>query len=147
MGTALAVWALCALAKCRLNRSSFREEKFLRGHVRLTALWNEGGAFGLFRLGGRGLAALSVGALTLAASLWRRSPPGCGLLLGGGLSNLAERVRRGRVYDYVQFPKAPGRWKRFVFNLADFAIFLGGLTLALGRGDRRKPSGKNAGTR
>ena len=56
---------------------------------------------------------------------------GVGLILGGGLSNLLERLRQGKVYDYVQFPKAPGRIKQYIFNLADFAIRLGGLCLSL----------------
>ena len=73
------------------------------------------------------------------ATLWmlwrqrRRSPLGAGLILGGGISNLLERLRLGRVYDYVQFPRAPGQLKQYVFNLADFAIILGGLCFALHR--------------
>ena len=42
------------------------------------------------------------------------------------------------VYDYVRFPKAPGALKRYVFNLADFAIFAGAIALLLGSGKRRK---------
>ena len=52
-----------------------------------------------------------------------------GLVLGGGLSNLLERLLHGKVYDYIQFPKAPGKLKRHVYNLADFAILLGGISL------------------
>ena len=52
-------------------------------------------------------------------------------MLGGGLSNLMERLLHGKVYDYLQFPKAPGRLKRYVYNLADFAILLGGIGLLL----------------
>jgi len=51
-------------------------------------------------------------------------------VLGGGLSNLWERLRRGAVYDYVQFPKLP-KIGRYVWNLADLAILIGGLLLAL----------------
>ncbi|WP_300638328.1 signal peptidase II, partial [uncultured Oscillibacter sp.] len=56
-----------------------------------------------------------------------------GLVAGGGLSNLWERLRRGRVYDYLRFPKAPGPLGRYVYNLADLAIFLGAAGLLLGR--------------
>ena len=62
---------------------------------------------------------------------------GAGLILGGGLSNLWERLRHGRVYDYVRFPKAPGKLKQYVFNLADFAIFLGAALVLLGHGRKR----------
>ena len=58
------------------------------------------------------------------------------LILGGGVSNLLERLKTGKVYDYVQFPKAPGRLKQYVYNLADFAIFLGGMLLVLRRKKR-----------
>ena len=60
---------------------------------------------------------------------------GAGLILGGGASNLYERLRHRRVLDYVQFPRAPWRLKRYVYNLADFAIFLGGVLLLLRRRD------------
>ena len=52
------------------------------------------------------------------------------MALGGGLSNLWERLKNRRVYDYVQFPKLP-KLGRDVWNLADFAILLGGVLLAL----------------
>ena len=54
-------------------------------------------------------------------------------LWNSGLSNLWERLRRGRVYDYLRFPRAPGFLGRYVYNLADLAIFLGAAGLLLGR--------------
>ena len=56
---------------------------------------------------------------------------GAGLLLGGGLSNLWERVRHGRVLDYLRFPRAPGPLKKYTYNLADLAILLGAVLLVL----------------
>ena len=44
---------------------------------------------------------------------------GCAMLLGGGISNLYERLSGKGVFDYIQFPKAPGRLRKYVFNLAD----------------------------
>lgn len=96
--------------------------------VTLTDLWNTGAAFAL-PLSRKAVTAASCAALVFA---WRRrgvSKLGAGLVLGGGGANLYERLRHGRVYDYVQFPAAPGPLKRYVFNLADFAIFLGALLL------------------
>ena len=95
-------------------------------------LWNRRGAFDL-PLGRKTLVVLS--SLVLAA-VWlyrHRSPVGVGLLLGGGLSNLWERLRQGVVFDYLRFPKAPGPLKRYVYNLADFAVFAGALALLLGK--------------
>ena len=54
----------------------------------------------------------------------------CGLVVGGALGNLADRVRAGLVTDFVKLPHWPA------FNLADTAITLGVLTLfiVIGRG-------------
>ena len=104
----------------------------VRDVLELNYLENRGAAFGL-PIPERCLSAASGAVL---AMLWcdrRRSPIGAGLALGGGLSNLRERFRRGRVYDYVRFPRAPRPLNRYVFNLADFAILAGGLTLLMRR--------------
>lgn len=130
--TGLAVFGACAAARRHLERKDRKAAEYAGGHVRLTALRNEQGAFGL-RLPRPALLALSGAALGMAVLLRRRSPVGAGLLLGGGASNFRERLRQGSVYDYVRFPKAPGRLKQYVFNLADFAILAGSLLVAWGR--------------
>ena len=126
----------CGAARWYLNRTSRRETEYGRGRVRLTALWNGGGAFGL-PIKRKTLTALSAAGLALVPALARRCRLGAGLILGGVLSNLWERLRHGRVYDYVRFPKAPGKLKQYVFNLADFAIFLGAALVLLGHGRKR----------
>jgi len=54
----------------------------------------------------------------------------CGLIVGGALGNLADRLRAGLVTDFIKLPHWPA------FNLADAAITLGVLTLfiVVGRG-------------
>lgn len=54
----------------------------------------------------------------------------CGLIVGGALGNLADRLRAGLVTDFIKLPHWPA------FNLADAAITLGVLTLfiVIGRG-------------
>ena len=125
--TALSVFGGCAAARRHLNRRP--KADYWGGRVRLTARWNEGAAFSL-PIPARALPLASAAALGLLWVTRRRSPLGVGLILGGGLSNLYERVRYGRVYDCVQFPKAPGLLRRYVFNPADFAI-LGGSAMLL----------------
>jgi signal peptidase II len=49
----------------------------------------------------------------------------CGLIVGGALGNLFDRVRAGSVTDFVKLPDWPA------FNLADTAITLGVVTLFL----------------
>jgi signal peptidase II len=55
------------------------------------------------------------------ASLWLPA----GLLVGGALANLADRVREDAVIDFIKFPNWP------TFNLADVAIVAGVVALVL----------------
>ena len=126
---AAAVLAACTALRWFLDRPERKDEAFWNGRIRLTALWNEGAAFSL-PMKRKLVAALSILILPLVWVFRRRNPIGAGLALGGGLSNLWERLRHGRVYDYVQFPKLP-KLGRYVWNLADLAILIGGLLLAL----------------
>ena len=128
--SALGTWSACRAAKWYLDRSSRKDTAHLGGRIRLRTLWNHGAAFGL-PIRKTWLPAVSVGALAVLLTQKRSHPLATGLILGGGMSNLQERLAEGKVYDYVQFPKAPGRLKHYVYNLADFAIFLGGLGLLL----------------
>lgn len=53
---------------------------------------------------------------------------GFAMILGGGASNLFDRVKRGYVVDYLGLPKI----KKIVFNLSDLFIFLGSFLVLLG---------------
>ena len=57
-----AVVSACTAARWYLCRAGRRETEHWSGRVRLTALWNSGGAFGL-PIGWRPLLALSLAAL------------------------------------------------------------------------------------
>ncbi len=52
---------------------------------------------------------------------------GYGLILGGALGNLLDRVFRGHVVDFLLLHL--GDWTLFVFNLADAALTLGPIVL------------------
>jgi signal peptidase II len=101
------------------------------GPLSLTLTHNRGVAFGLASGGGATLVALTVVALLFVGILFARNPtrPGMwiavGLLAGGALGNLADRVRAGAVTDYIDVLSWPP------FNLADVAITLGVVVLAL----------------
>lgn len=105
-------------------------------HVR-----NDGVAFG--QLAGGGVVVAVVIALALAALVGffaanARTPliwlP-IGLVLGGALGNLVDRVRLGAVTDFVEVPHWPA------FNLADSAITVGVLSLlvVVEHAARRRP--------
>ena len=133
-----AVAFACAAVRHHLEHAEQKEVHYLGGRVVRTALYNRGSAFGLLPLGRCALAAVSAAVMALSLPLWRCSRLGCALLLGGGASNLCERLSGRGVFDYIQFPKAPGRMKTYVFNLADFAIFMGALWIALRSGGKHR---------
>lgn len=63
---------------------------------------------------------------------------GMALLMGGALSNLCDRLKKGYVVDYLCF-HTPWKWlNSLVFNLADFFIFAGGALVSLGAGLERR---------
>ncbi|MFN2612400.1 MAG: signal peptidase II [Solirubrobacterales bacterium] len=92
---------------------------------------NRGIAFGLFGSANSMLIAVTI--LILVGILAYLSQGGTGprfwlsggLLLGGAISNLADRVRIGSVIDWIDLPVWP------TFNLADAAIVAGVLCLVL----------------
>lgn len=135
--TAAAALLACTVTRWYLCRAGRRETSRWGGRVCLTELWNGGAALGL-PVGRKPLLGLSLAALVSLLRLRHRSPAAAGLALGGGLSNLWERLRHGRVYDYLRFPGIPGALGRYVYNLADLALFLGAAGLLLGRPGRRK---------
>ena len=101
-------------------------------YIRLTHWRNSGAAFGIFpNLGGAFLivaVAATLGIIYYARSLNSDSPlllrVSLGLMLGGALGNLIDRVRFGYVVDFVNL----GWWP--VFNFADSAVVIGVLLLA-----------------
>ncbi len=134
-----AAGALCALVvildqatKAAIEANLVPGEKVeVLGPLALTLAHNDGVAFGLASGGGAVLVALTIVALIFVGILFARNPtrPGMwaaiGLLTGGALGNLIDRVRTGEVTDYLDVLSWPP------FNLADVAITLGVLVLAL----------------
>ena len=96
------------------------------GPFSLTLTHNEGVAFGLAGGSDAPLVAFAIAALGFVAVLLARNPTtagmwvAVGLVAGGALGNLADRLRDGSVIDYIEinYPWPP-------FNLADVAIVSG----------------------
>jgi signal peptidase II len=98
----------------------------------LTKAWNTGIAFGQFRDNQVIVIALSIVAIAWMFVYFARSggrspvlPVAIGLLAGGALSNLFDRLTQGRVTDFLHISNFP------VFNLADVAITAGVILLVL----------------
>lgn len=78
-----------------------------------------------------GLLSVSVAVWLILLWYWRKLFSGAaGLMAGGVLSNLVERVWRGAVTDVFLLP---GGW---ALNLADFALVVGALLVILRREKR-----------
>jgi signal peptidase II len=97
--------------------------------LELTLSHNRGVAFGLAGGAGVKLVLVTAVALAVVCYLFARDPrrPGMwvatGLVAGGALGNLVDRIRAGAVTDFVVI----GSWPPF--NLADVSITLGVLLL------------------
>ncbi len=99
---------------------------------------NTGGLFGLFGGHAEILALVSLGVIGLIVAYHARAVPSrflsvtLGLLLGGAIGNLLDRLRLGYVVDFVDAGIGNVRW--YTFNVADAAIsfaLLGLVAIAL----------------
>lgn len=104
----------------------------------LVMAWNQGVNFGLFDLGLGGRGVLVALALAIVAGIvwWIRGARGWaaaiggGLVIGGALGNVVDRIRWGAVADFVNM-SCCGLNNPYAFNIADAAIFAGIATLLL----------------
>jgi signal peptidase II len=102
----------------------------------LVMVWNPGISYGLFPASSAtGTAALvlvdiaAVAGLTwwLWGSTSRALTAGFGLIIGGALGNLIDRLVYGKVADFFHFYGFGYDW--YVFNIADLAITLGAVAI------------------
>ena len=101
-------------------------------------VWNRGVSYGRFQQeGGFGrwlLVAISIGAAAgLIYWLMRATAPllavSLGLIAGGALGNVVDRIAYGAVFDFVHLHAGAFSW--YVFNVADAAIVAGVVGLIL----------------
>jgi signal peptidase II len=102
--------------------------KFLPA-VQLVHVRNTGVAFSLFSGGGTLVLVLTLVALAALLAYFVRRPARpwlwvpTGLLIGGALGNLIDRIGHGAVTDFIKLPAWPA------FNVADISITFGVLAL------------------
>jgi signal peptidase II len=130
-----------------------RPVQLVPGYLELQIRSNPHGAFGLFANLPEKLrlpVLLALGVLAIFAIVtfavrtlgWSRiTSVSLGLILGGAISNLADRLVRGEVLDFIDVSWA-GRAHWPTFNLADMSITAGSLILVgyLFQIWRRRPS-------
>ena len=94
--------------------------------VRIALTHNTGALFGMFRDSAILFAIFSIGVIALIVGYEARAGKALvvtlalGLLLGGALGNLVDRLRFGYVVDFVDM--GIGAWRWYTFNVADAAI-------------------------
>lgn len=116
----------------------------LSAYARFVHWNNSGAAFGSFQ---KGNAVFTILALVVIGAILYYFPRvdaadwtlrlAMGLQLGGAAGNLIDRLRMGRVTDFISIGSFP------VFNVADSAISIGVLVLLLGVWMRERAAKKN----
>ncbi len=157
---ALAVFAIDQITKLGvvfgLNLRERGEIDVLPPLLNFRMAWNQGVNFGLFSSSAEVMRWVLI-VLSLVIVGWvlhwtRRARHGrwaqisAGLLVGGALGNVVDRLAYGAVADFLNMTCC-GIENPYAFNVADIAIFAGaaGLVLFTGRDGGAKPGGVKAG--
>ena len=151
-GVAAAVLAVDQFSKWLvvhyLDLPQHREMDVLDPWLNLRMAWNEGMNFGLMA-SSRDTTRWLLVAIALAVCVWvgvwvLRGRHGtvarvsAGLLIGGALGNVIDRLAYGAVADFLNM-SLPGWRNPYSFNIADIAIFAGAMGLVLQPQPRPEP--------
>ena len=119
------------------SMSPFDSVPVIPGLLRIVHTENPGAAFGVLAEGNpilRSVVLIGVSSVVLCfvlSALWSRGSGyaalptrfGLGLILGGALGNLYDRIAHGTVTDFIEV--FHGSWSFPAFNVADSAISIG----------------------
>lgn len=103
----------------------------LFGPLRLTGVWNHGVSFGFLQARHDLVRWLLVGfsiVVAIVLAFWVRTTQrplfavAVGLVMGGAVGNVIDRIRFGAVADFIDASQLYFRW---IFNIADSAITIG----------------------
>ncbi|MEZ5998466.1 MAG: signal peptidase II, partial [Hyphomonas sp.] len=117
-----------------LEKPEFCGRIELPGPIDLTMVWNRGMSYGMFQSEGlmRWILAFIMASIATGFLYWLLRAQGwllklaLGLVVGGAIGNLIDRVRFGAVVDFIDANSLHFPW---VFNIADAAISVGAVLL------------------
>ncbi len=131
-----------------LNLRNLGEIDVLPPYLNFRMAWNQGINFGLLNSDGEAMKWVLI-AVAVLISLWvaiwvarekmeRMAQIAAGLLVGGALGNVIDRVIYGAVADFLNM-SCCGIENPFAFNIADVGVFAGAIGLILFSGQRKTP--------
>jgi signal peptidase II len=135
LGLALAVFASDQATKWAVKRITLDEgvrSITILPFFDIVAAWNYGVSFGMFNDGDAGDRWVFIGiaaAIVTMLLVWLRRAEntlvatGLGLVIGGAIGNVADRLFFGAVFDFLLFHAYGWHWP--AFNVADSTIFIG----------------------
>jgi len=126
----------CTVAMMAAQHCGTIREPVIAGYWDWELAYNDGAAFSNFA-GARVLLELIAAAALIAMAVfaWRSAPEqrvrrlALGLVAGGTLGNLVDRVRDGAVVDFVRWRVGDHLWP--IFNVADVVLVIGVALLLL----------------
>lgn len=155
-------------AEVALNRRGFEPIELVDGYLHIILAYNRGGAWGLMQNASEflrkpffvGVSAMAILFIVSLYSKLQRSQRaltwGLPLVLGGALGNLSDRITRSQVIDFIDYRsdwvlKANAFVQKYVkdwsvtdhwptFNVADIAICIGVMLMAIDMMSTRRPS-------
>ena len=133
----------------------YEQREVIGDYVRLTFIYNPGAAFGIHVGQYSRVVFFTLSLVALIALIWmywttphhdRLRLSSIALVCGGALGNLIDRVRSPRgVVDFLDVGLGDMRWP--VFNVADMAVTIGAVLLAISLWNEETPERADSGLR
>lgn len=128
--------------KRQVDKRIEKEERkeICNGKIIVRKYYNKGAALNFMEKSPKVLRTVCGGMILMLGIIWylllrnKKNPAvllGISMILGGGASNLYDRITRGHVVDYFSFRTPWERLNRVVFNISDMFIFLGSILIVI----------------
>jgi len=115
-------------------------KEICNGKIIVRKYYNKGAALNFMEKSPNVLRTVCGGMILMLGIIWylllrnKKNPAvllGISMILGGGASNLYDRITKGHVVDYFSFRTPWERVNRVVFNISDMFIFLGSILIVI----------------